>query len=156
MNALYVLYDPYCPLCRRCRDWMHKQPTYWPVHFLARNGPERRRLFPELIPEVLGDDLVVIDGSGQLWRGGRAWIMCLWVLRGYRPMAFYLAEPSRQGLARAAFEAVSKNRRFISRFLFGRGDKRRFAATLQAGGHKDCRICAAPPLSTSNATNRNP
>lgn len=114
MKRLYVLYDDECGFCSRCKKWIAMQSKYLPVAFVAKSSPDVPRRFPGLSP---ADDLTVVSDDGQVWRGTKAWLMCLYALRAYRPWAFRLARPSLLPLARQAFDIVSHNRHELSRLL---------------------------------------
>ena len=118
MKRLTVLYDMHCPLCRRCRGWLERQPAFVPLVFLPLQSAETECRFPgigKLHPEK---EMVVISDTGDVWQGGSAWVMCLWALREYREWAQRLAHPALLPLARRACEAVSENRHKISRWIF--------------------------------------
>ena len=118
MKRLTILYDMHCPLCRRCRVWLERQPAFVPLVFLPLQSPEVACRFPgieRLHPEK---EIVVISDTGDVWQGGSAWVMCLWALREYREWSQRLAHPALLPLARRACELVSDNRHKLSRWLF--------------------------------------
>jgi predicted DCC family thiol-disulfide oxidoreductase YuxK len=80
MTRLYVLYDSRCLLCRRIRDWLRGQPSYFPVVLLAGGSVQARRLFPS----VAAGELTVIAADGRLWKGDHAWAVVLFALKRYR------------------------------------------------------------------------
>ena len=117
MKRLTILYDMHCPLCRRCRVWLERQPAFVPLVFLPLQSSETACRFPgigKLHPEK---EIVVISDTGDVWQGGSAWVMCLWALREYREWAQRLAHPVLLPLARRACELVSENRHKLSRWL---------------------------------------
>ena len=117
MKRLYVLYDPKCELCRRCRGWLSREAAFVPLVFLPLNAPEVPCRFPgieRLHPEK---EIVVISDAGDVWQGGAAWVMCLWALREYREWSQRLAHPLLLPWARRSCELVSENRHRISRWL---------------------------------------
>jgi predicted DCC family thiol-disulfide oxidoreductase YuxK len=113
MNRLYVMYDSHCGLCTEVRDWLGAQPAYLDLRVLASGSDEARTKFPGLP----AGELAVVSDSGEVWLGDHAFIMCLWALKDYRTWAQRLASPLLRPLARQAFEAVSHNRKDISRLL---------------------------------------
>ena len=118
MKRLTILYDMRCPLCRRCRVWLERQPAFVPLVFLLLQSAETECRFPgigKLHPEK---EMVVISDTGDVWQGGSAWVMCLWALREYREWAQRLAHPALLPLARRACEVVSENRYRLSRWIF--------------------------------------
>lgn len=117
MKRLYVLYDSECALCRRCRDWLARQPRWIELEFVALQSPDPARRFRGI--EALGpaEQLLVVSDTGAVYRGSQAWIMCLYALPGYRAWAQRLATPALLPWARRVCELVSQNRLHLSRFL---------------------------------------
>lgn len=108
MRSLLVLYDDECPLCIRCRQWLQAQASLVPLRFEScRSGAGRER-FARL--PWIGDELVVVADDGRAWAGPAAFVVCLWALAGYRPLAWTLASPALGWLARWVFRFVSANR----------------------------------------------
>jgi predicted DCC family thiol-disulfide oxidoreductase YuxK len=99
---LTVLYDAACPLCRRFREWLERQPLLVPVGFVAAGSAEARRLFPTLDHARTLEEVTVVADDGAVWTDEHAWVMCLWATFGHRPLAERLARPSGLPLARAA------------------------------------------------------
>ena len=123
--GLTVLYDEHCALCRRVKDWLSHQPTHLPVRLMAAGSSEARRLYGTI--PALGDDLVVVSTTGAVWWGAPgAYLMCLWALQRWRPVAHRLAEPRWQPHAERFFKHLAAKRHRISAIL---------------GGH-DCETCA--------------
>lgn len=111
-TSLTVVFDPGCSLCRRCRDWMLRQPSYVPIRFVASTGEQAKRDFGEI--PWLGDELVVIGDRGELWVGPAAFLTCLWALEEWREWSFRLSGPAFAPLAERFFLALSSRRRTIS------------------------------------------
>ncbi len=99
---LTVLYDAACPLCRRFRGWLQRQPLLVPVGFVAAGSPEARRLFPTLDHVRTLEEVTVVADDGAVWTDEHAWVMCLWATFAHRPLAERLARPSGLPLARTA------------------------------------------------------
>ena len=118
MKRLTILYDMHCPLCRRCRVWLERQPAFVPLVFLPLQSEEVVCRFPGIGALHPEREIVVISDTGDVWQGGSAWVMCLWALREYREWAQRLAHPALLPLARRACELVSENRFKLSRWLF--------------------------------------
>ena len=59
----------------------------------------------------------MVSDEGGVYRGGHAWIMCLYALEDYREWADRLASPALLPLARQGFAMLSKQRGRISRWL---------------------------------------
>jgi predicted DCC family thiol-disulfide oxidoreductase YuxK len=123
---LTVLYDPTCGFCVRCRQWLDKQPKYVAMRFIPQGSSKQQSLYPDLQyltdDEGRPDELIVIDDAGKVYRDDKAWVMCFYALRAYRPLAMRLAKPGMAGLARKAYAAISTNRRALSALLGMKGD----------------------------------
>lgn len=126
VQHLTVLYDPTCGFCVKCRQWLDKQPKHFAMRFVPQGSSKQQTLYPEL--RFLTDDqgrpeeLIVIDDAGKVYRDDKAWVMCFYALRAYRPLAMRLARPGMAGLARKAYAMMSTNRRALSAFLGMKGD----------------------------------
>ena len=116
MKRLTVLYDAACGFCISCRHWLEEQPKLLDLDFVAARSPEAARRFPDLEPGN-EEDLVVVSDEGGIYRGARAFIMCLYALEEYREWSLRLSRPGLLPLARRAFELVSRNRKGLSGFL---------------------------------------
>jgi predicted DCC family thiol-disulfide oxidoreductase YuxK len=114
-RELTVLYDPSCALCRRCRDWMLRQPSYLPVIFLACSAAEARARYGDI--PWLGDELVVVGDGGEVWAGAAAFLTCLWALVRFRSWSYRLAGPAFGPLAERFFHLISSRRRGIAALL---------------------------------------
>ncbi|MBX2852443.1 MAG: DUF393 domain-containing protein [Phycisphaeraceae bacterium] len=125
-QQLTVLYDPTCGFCVRCRQWLDKQPKLITMRFLPQGSSKQQTLYPELLylTDAQGrpEELLVADDAGKVYRDDKAWVMCFYALRAYRPLAMRLARPGMAGLARRAYAAISTNRRAISTLLGMKGD----------------------------------
>ena len=139
MKRLYILYDSQCALCRRCRIWLGRQPTYVPLTFVPLQSAEAECRFPglkELQPEK---ELVVISDAGEVWQGAAAWVTCLWALREYREWSQRLAHPALLPFARRLCEVVSTNRYKLSHWLAARRSWRRIATQVRYAGRTPLR-----------------
>jgi predicted DCC family thiol-disulfide oxidoreductase YuxK len=108
--VLTVLYDGRCALCRRARTWLAKQPKYVSMAFVEAGSEEALRRFPSLEVGATLEELTVVGSRGEVYRGAKAWIMCLWALRRYRSAALRLSAPGMQPTARRLVAWVSRNR----------------------------------------------
>ena len=109
-RRLTVLYDPACGLCRNARRWLAEQPTYVTLHFIAAGSSAARKLYPMLDHAATLTDITVIDDAGRVYRGARAWVMCLWATRAHRERAMRLSSPALWPLARRFVAWVSAHR----------------------------------------------
>ncbi|HYU31506.1 MAG TPA: DCC1-like thiol-disulfide oxidoreductase family protein [Thermoanaerobaculia bacterium] len=110
MRGLTVLFDQDCALCCRARAWLGRQVTLLPLEFVPAGSPAARRLFPSLDHATTLSDLTVVGDRGEVYRGAKAWLMCLWALRDYREAALRWSEPDRAEHARRFVAWVSRNR----------------------------------------------
>jgi predicted DCC family thiol-disulfide oxidoreductase YuxK len=116
MKKLTILYDAGCGFCISCRHWMEEQPTLIELDFVAAHSAEAARRFPEL-EQAKEEELVVVSDEGGIYRGARAFIMCLYALDEYREWSLRLSRPGLLPLARNAFALVSRSRKGLSRLL---------------------------------------
>jgi predicted DCC family thiol-disulfide oxidoreductase YuxK len=110
MQALTVLYDARCKLCRGVRAWLEAQPAYVELVFVPAGSTEARRRFPQLDHTATTSDLTVISDEGAVYFGANGWLMCLWALREYRGWSLKLSAPELLPLARRVVVWVSQNR----------------------------------------------
>ena len=109
-GELTVLYDASCRVCRSARDWLNGQPKYVSLRFVAAGSPRAKRLFPTLDHEATLRDITVIDNVGNVYRGAKAWVMCLWATREHRARAIALTTPALWPMAKRFIAWVSTNR----------------------------------------------
>lgn len=114
MKFLTVFYDGECNLCAATRRWLEKQPKYIELRFLAYQSEEARITCPSLDTFDPGKEIVVMSDAGEIYQGGRAWIMCLYALRNYREWSQRLADPALLPLAGKFCRLVSRNRLALS------------------------------------------
>lgn len=110
MRALTVLFDQDCALCRRARTWLGRQATLVPMELIPAGSPAARRLYPALDHAATLRELTVIGDQGEVYRGAKAWLMCLWALRDYRELALRWSDPERIEYARRFVAWVSRHR----------------------------------------------
>ncbi len=117
MQELTVLYDERCALCCRCRDWLTRQPTYVALRFTPLQSPQLERRYPGLSAYRPEEEIIAIGDDGAFYRGGQAWIMCLWATRTYREWSLRLATPLLFPMVKRFCSLVSSNRLAISGLL---------------------------------------
>ena len=110
MIHLTVLYDERCGLCRGARRWLEEQPQYVELRFLALGSEAARRRFPDLDHDATERELAAIDDRGGVYKGAKAWLMCLWSLRQHRLRAIRWSSPTLLPYARTFFDKLSKSR----------------------------------------------
>jgi predicted DCC family thiol-disulfide oxidoreductase YuxK len=145
MDRLYVLYDANCGLCSWAKRWLIRQPTMIELRFIPAGSAIAARLFPGL--DRAGEppeELVVVSDQGAVYRGGNAWIMCLFALEAYREWANRLAHPLLRPLARQAFELLSSQRSRVSHWL-SLASEVEIAETLS---QVNVAACAIPAITT--------
>jgi len=112
-RRLTVLYDASCALCRRARGWLDRQAQNVRLEFVAAASNQARQRFPELDPAETLKEMYVVDEHGQVYRGEKAWLMCLWALEDYRDWSLRLAKPGRIDHAKRFVGWVSSRRHFL-------------------------------------------
>lgn len=152
MQSLYVLYDEKCELCKRLKDWLLGQRSWIALGLIPAGSEKARAKFPGLEHIAGKRDLVVVSDAGEVYLNNHAWIMCLYALEEYRDWALRLASPLLVPLARQAFEALSKNRAGISRWLGS--SEQEVAQELHQVGEHACGpdTCGRDAVPASSAT----
>ncbi len=130
MKTLYVIYDGACGMCCRAVRRLISEPSYLALRFAPMGAPGVAARFGAAIGD--GSQLVVVADSGEVYRGTSAWIMVLYALRRYRPLAMRLASPAWRPLAARAIGVISRNRRGLSEMLGWSPDLDVLAATRAA------------------------
>jgi len=110
MRELTVLYDSQCGLCRRAQAWLISKPKYVELAFVPASSDEARSRYPQLNHDLTVNDLTVISDEGAVYRGPKAWLMCLWALRDYRDWALRLSSPELLPTAKRVISTISQNR----------------------------------------------
>lgn len=155
MKSLTVLYDNNCGLCCRAVRRLITEPTYLPVKFAPARAPQVRERFASAFAAAGDDQLIVLADSGELYKGPSAWIMVLYALRRYRPLAMRLASPTFRPLAARVINVITRNRLQISEVLGMSPEsciltEARAEAAAESGGGACyggvCEMPGAPPL----------
>ncbi|WP_435246673.1 thiol-disulfide oxidoreductase DCC family protein [Streptomyces sp. NRRL F-5630] len=106
--GLTVLYDAECSLCSHVRKWLGGRPQLVPLAFVPAGSAEAAARFPGLDQAATLAEITVVGDGGQVYRGPAAWIVCLWALAEYRPLALRLCTPAGARLARTAVLRAAK------------------------------------------------
>ncbi len=114
-RALTILFDPSCALCQRSRAWMLRQRSYVQLTFVACSGAEARARYGDI--PWLGDELVVVADTGEVWAGPAAFLTCLWALVEWREWSYRLSGGAFAPLAERFFRALSSRRRSLAAFF---------------------------------------
>jgi predicted DCC family thiol-disulfide oxidoreductase YuxK len=130
MKQLTVIYDSECGFCNYCRKWVESQYTLLPLVFIPQGSSEAVRYLRGLERTEDKDELVVVSDEGGIYRGSRAFIMCLWALEDYRELSYRLAQPQLLTFARYAFELLSRNRYALSKWLEQMGGSKTINETV--------------------------
>ena len=115
MQALTVLYDPECGLCRRAHEWLSEQSKIVELKFVPCASDEARKRYPQLNHDLTKQDLTVVDDVGWVYFGSKAWLMVLWSLARYRDWSYRLAAPELLPTTKRVVSMISQNRYQISR-----------------------------------------
>ncbi len=127
MDEMLVLYDPNCGLCCRVKDWLVGQPKYVDLLFVPANSEEAWYRFPQLDHARTLTELTVVTERGAVYRGPKAWLMCLWALGEYRAWSLRLASPELLPTAKQVISMISQNRHKlegVGKVLLKRDEKR--------------------------------
>jgi len=108
MNALTVLYDPFCPTCSRARSWLESHDQLVRIDFVAAGSVEAKDAFPQLDHVRTLSEITVVADDGEVFVDDKAWVICLWALRDYRLAASLMTTPALYPLARKVIARVSK------------------------------------------------
>ncbi|MFD5819673.1 thiol-disulfide oxidoreductase DCC family protein [Streptomyces sp. NPDC127038] len=119
--GLTVLYDPHCSLCAALKKWLAGQRQLVPLRFVPAGSEEAARLCPGIDHRATLDEITVVGDAGQVYQGASAWIVTLWALREYRPLAHRLSTPAGARLARGATLAAARWREAQSSRRWGGG-----------------------------------
>ncbi|MFI7340028.1 thiol-disulfide oxidoreductase DCC family protein [Streptomyces sp. NPDC050085] len=110
VRRLTVLYDAQCPLCTFVRGWLGRQRQLVPLEFVAAGSREARQRYPGIDHAATLGDITVIGDGGQLYRGGAAWVVCMWALREHRVTAHRMCTPAGMKVAKQIVLGVAKYR----------------------------------------------
>ena len=142
MRQLTILYDARCGLCSWARRWMLRQPAFLDLRFVPGGSDAALALFPGVTRRGVAEELVVVDDDGGVYRGGDAWIICLYALERHREWSLRLAHPALRPLARRAFAMLSKRRGRVARWL-QLASMEEIASTLQGIEEPPCMLAGS-------------
>jgi len=86
------------------------KPKYLDLVFVPASSDEARSRYPQLDHALTLTDLTVISDQGAVYRGPKAWLMCLWALREYREWSLRLSTPELLPTAKRVISMISQNR----------------------------------------------
>ncbi|MFG2522792.1 thiol-disulfide oxidoreductase DCC family protein [Streptomyces sp. NPDC048527] len=110
VRRLILLYDAQCPLCTFLRNWLARQRQLVPLDLVPAGSEEARRRCPGIDHISTLSEITLVGDSGQIYRGPAAWVVTLWALSEYRPLAHKFSTPAGARLARAAVLSAAKYR----------------------------------------------
>jgi hypothetical protein len=122
---------------------MLRQPAFLGLTFVPARSGLARTLLPDLERVGGPEDLIVVSDVGEVYRGGDAWLICLYALVEYREWSLRLARPALRPLARQGFAMLSKQRSRISRWL-RLASEEEIAATLERIDSPPCAFEPGP------------
>ncbi|MDP0499426.1 MAG: DUF393 domain-containing protein [Verrucomicrobiota bacterium JB022] len=117
MMKLLVFYDQDCAFCRKCKNWLIRQPAYLELELLPVQARSVQMAYPELAEHDASENMIVISDTGLVYTGDDAWITILWALKDWRDWANRLQQPALRPLARQFWQLVSQNRYALSALL---------------------------------------
>jgi predicted DCC family thiol-disulfide oxidoreductase YuxK len=117
MKQMYVLYDGACGVCCRAVSRLANEPAYVRLSFAPAGSILAQTRFAEALAGETERQVVVVADTGEVYRGTSAWIMVLWALKRWRPLAMRLATPMWRPLAERAIDFIGRNRQRMSEFL---------------------------------------
>lgn len=112
MKSLTVLYDADCAFCQRVQRWLTGRVQLVPLEFVAAGSAAARAKFPNLDHAATLCDITVVSDYGEVFRGERAWLVCLWALAAYRGLAVKTAASTNKLALRAAMRVADQFRNY--------------------------------------------
>lgn len=113
-TRLFVLFDGQCAMCSYARSWLQDEPQHVRLVFVDLHSARARRLWPDLHPSALAQQVHVLADDGRYWDGAQAWLMCLWATVAHRGKAIWLSDPARVDRAQSVVKALSARRHALS------------------------------------------
>lgn len=136
MKRLYVLYDGACGVCCRAVARLAWEPTYIELRFAPAGSMAAQERFKDALQGSEGKEVVVVADTGEVYRGASAWIMVLYALKKWRPLAMRLATPGWRPWVERAIDFIGRNR-FVMSGVLGCGTDRAVLAQVHAGARME-------------------
>ena len=114
MKRMYVLYDGACGVCCRAVARLAWEPSYIQLRFAPAGSAMAQTKFAEALAGELGRQVVVVADTGEVYRGASAWIMVLYALKRWRPLAMRLATPTWRPWVERAIDFIGRHRHQMS------------------------------------------
>ena len=119
-QALTVVYDGDCLLCRRSVHWLQDQRQSVPIEILPSASGEAIARFGHI--ESYGDDMIVAADDGRTWIGPPdAYLVVMWAVPVLKPLSYLLSIGGLKPVVGRVFQLVTGNRQAIGGW-FGRSD----------------------------------
>ncbi|MGI9176530.1 MAG: thiol-disulfide oxidoreductase DCC family protein [Pirellulales bacterium] len=105
-----VIYDGQCRFCRGQIALLRRLDVFHRLAFRSLHDPDLPQDYPELPPDELMEEMVVVDTRGRVWRGAAAVrhlscrLVALW------PLAIPLHLPGSMPLWTWLYRLVARNR----------------------------------------------
>lgn len=99
-----------------------KERCFVPLKFVAYDSRQAGEMFPGIEEFRPGEEILVLSDEGGIYRGGDAWIMCLWATVRFREWSLRMARPGLRGLAARIGQYVSRYRCSFSTLLHLKGE----------------------------------
>jgi hypothetical protein len=106
VRTLTLVYDV-SELAPHARRWIQNAPKHVPIRLVAVRGLNWGEAPQGLDEASLAGRLTAVDDEGNVWRDGKAEIVVLWALRGYRKRALAIGHPSRLPFRRSNLNWVA-------------------------------------------------
>ena len=106
MRTLTLIYDR-IELAPYTRRWIERAPKHVPIRLVPARILRPGEMQCGLPAESLAARLTVLDDEGNVWRDGKAELMVMWALRGYRRRALLIGHPSRLPFRRSNLNWVA-------------------------------------------------
>ncbi len=150
MKRLYVLYDGACGVCCRAVARLAWEPAYIELRFAPAGSMAAQTKFAEALAGESGRQVVVVADSGEVYRGASAWIMVLYALKRWRPLAMRLATPGWRPWVERAIDFIGRNRYLMSAALGGGRDRAVLASVrAERGLSPTCAACEGGACATA-------
>lgn len=115
-DALTVVYDGDCLLCRRSVRWLERQRPAVPIKTIPSSADEAVAQHGHIAD--YGEDMIVAAADGRVWVGPPdAYLVVMWALPRLRPLSYLLSIRPLKRLAGRAFQLVTGNRQAIGGLL---------------------------------------
>jgi hypothetical protein len=106
MRKLTLVYDV-AELSPQARRWISRTSKHVPIRLVAAHDLRPGDAPCGLDAASLAGRLTAVDDEGNVWRDGKAELLVLWALRGYRRRALLIGHPSRLPFRRSNLNWVA-------------------------------------------------